>query len=159
MSQIFLICQISFDLFLPFFDNDNLTRTKWKLFRGTTNKQIDQCMNNAPLYRIGSLAYAPGSVQGLFSSLITTCLPASPLKNWSIMLVSDIQTLFLLNLFQFASLWFGIQPPISCTLLLLFSNCKSEQNFQLHQYSQVPFKQVGSNKRVGWVFWVNFIKE
>ena len=93
-------------------------------------------MNKAPLYKIGSLAYAPGSVQGLFSSLITTCLPASPLKNWSIMLVSVMfQTfrLFFFNLFQFTSLWFGIQSWISCTLLLLYRNCKSKQNFQIHQ--------------------------
>jgi hypothetical protein len=25
-------------------------------------------------------------------------------------------------------------------------------------YSQVPIKQVGPNKRVGWIFWVNFLK-
>ena len=26
-------------------------------------------------------------------------------------------------------------------------------------YSQVPNKQVGPNKRVGWIFYVNFIKK
>ena len=26
-------------------------------------------------------------------------------------------------------------------------------------YSQVPIKQVGPNKRVGWMFYVNFLKQ
>jgi hypothetical protein len=26
-------------------------------------------------------------------------------------------------------------------------------------YSQVPIEQVGPNKRVGWIFWANFINE
>ena len=26
-------------------------------------------------------------------------------------------------------------------------------------YSQLPIKQVGSNKRLGWIFWANFINE
>ena len=31
------------------------------------------------------------------------------------------------------------------------------RNKQKNPYSQVPIKQVGPNKRVGWVFWVNSI--
>ena len=64
-------------------------------------------MNKAPLYKIGSLAYAPGSLQGLFSSLITTCLPASPLKNWSIMLVSVMFQTFRLFFFL---IYFNLPP-------------------------------------------------
>ena len=31
--------------------------------------------------------------------------------------------------------------------------------WKLFEYSQVPIKRVGPNKRVGWLFWGNFIKE
>ena len=39
------------------------------------------------------------------------------------------------------------------TLMLLY-HCH-----KLVYYSQVPIKRVGPNKRVGWIFFVNFIKK
>ena len=50
------------------------------------------------------------------------------------------------------ALWFKNEAEwnkLFCTFDVLDNMC----------YSQVPIKWVGPNKRVGWVFYVNFIKK
>ena len=43
--------------------------------------------------------------------------------------------------------------------LTTFLELESKVAINYVAYSQVPIKQVGPIKRVGWLFWVNFIKE
>ena len=40
------------------------------------------------------------------------------------------------------------------------TNERGQLRFTKYNYSQVPIKRVGPNKRVGWIFkYINFIKE
>ena len=38
------------------------------------------------------------------------------------------------------------------------SRSVAKNEWKKHPYSKVPIKQVGPNKQVGWIFYVNFIK-
>ena len=48
--------------------------------------------------------------------------------------------------------------------VLEYKNCnsislQSDRNLNDFVYSQVPIKRVGPNKRVGWIFYVNFLNK
>ena len=51
----------------------------------------------------------------------------------------------------------GLHTIAICHLDIYISR-KIRQKLQL-KYSQVPIKRVGPNKRVGWIFYVNFLNK